>query len=85
MADFCVVFTMSLCALESKKTLISYTALKLATQSLRSYLKVTCEYEFHILPNTKVSTAKDYGEKYMKVRPGKRSGGSAMSGVFRTM
>ena len=73
---------MSLCALESKKTLMSYTALKLATQSLRSYLKVTCEYELYILPNTKVSTAKDYGEKYMKVRPGKRSEGKCNERSF---
>ena len=54
-SDFCVVFTMGLCALESKQTLntfaiSSHTALKLATQSLRSFLKVTCEYELHILP-----------------------------------
>ena len=73
-SDFCVVFTMSLCTLESKRTLIkfaisSHTALKLGTQSLRTYLKVTCEYELHILPNTKVSTSKDHGENYVKVRP----------------
>ena len=66
-SDFCVVFTMSLSALESKQALIkftisSHTVLKLGTQSLRSYLKVTCEYELHILPNTKVSTAKDHGQ-----------------------
>ena len=47
----------------------SHTALILGTQSLRSYLKLTCEYEFHILPNTKVSIAKDHGENYKKVRP----------------
>ena len=75
-SDLCVVFTMSLCALESNQKLISslfaissHTALKLCTQSLRSYFKVTCEYELHLLPNTKVSTAKDHGENYMKVRP----------------
>ena len=30
-----------------------HTTLKLAIQALRSYLKLTCEYEFHIQPNTK--------------------------------
>ena len=29
-----------------------HTTLKLAIQALRSYLKLTCEYEFHIQPNT---------------------------------
>ena len=28
-----------------------------------------CEYELHISPNTKVNTAKDHGDDYMKVRP----------------
>ena len=32
-------------------------------------MKLACEYELHILPNTKVSAAKGPGEKYMKVRP----------------
>ena len=68
-SDFCVVFTMSLCALESKQMLISLAALKLGTQSLRSYLKVSCQYDVHIFPNTKVTIAKDHGENYMKVRP----------------
>ena len=36
-------------------------------QTLRGYL--TGEYELHILPNKKVSAAKDNGEDYMKVRP----------------
>ena len=27
-----------------------------------------CEYDLHTLPDTKVSTSKDYGENYMKVR-----------------
>ena len=30
------------------------------------YLKVSCEYELHILPNTEVSTAKEHGENYIK-------------------
>ena len=45
-------------------------ALKLGIQALRSYyMKLTCEYELHILPNTKISAPKDDGENYMKVRP----------------
>ena len=38
-------------------------------EALRSCLRLTYEYEFHTLPNTKVSTAKDHGESYMKIRP----------------
>ena len=73
-SDFCVVFTISLCALDPKTNvnkfaISSHTALKFGTQSLRSYSKVTCEYELHILPNTKFSTAKDHGENYIKIRP----------------
>ena len=30
-------------------------------------MNLTCEYELDILPNTKVSPAKDHGENYMKV------------------
>ena len=41
----------------------------LRVHGLRSYLKLTCEYELHILPNTKVSAAKDHGKNYMKARP----------------
>ena len=33
------------------------------------HIKLTGEYELHILSNTKVSAAKDYGENYMEVRP----------------
>ena len=43
-------------------------AFKLDEQALGSYSKLTCEYELHILPNRKVSTAKDHGKNYMKVR-----------------
>ena len=53
----------------NKFAISNCTALKLATHSLRSYFKVTCEYELHTLPNSKVSTAKDHGENYIKVRP----------------
>ena len=53
----------------NKFVISSHTALKLGTYSLRSYLKVTCEYELHILPDTTVSTAENHGENYMKVRP----------------
>ena len=37
--------------------------------ALRSYLKLSCEYELHSLPNKKVSGAKDHGKNYIKVRP----------------
>ena len=45
------------------------TAFNLDKQVLRSYLKLTCEYELYISSNTKVSAAKDHGKNYMKVRP----------------
>ena len=44
-------------------------ALKLDVQALRSYLSLICEHELYILPNKKVSTAKDHGKNYMKDRP----------------
>ena len=44
-------------------------ALKLGIQTLRSYFKIICEYEFHILPNRKDGAAKDHGKNYIKVRP----------------
>ena len=37
-------------------------ASKLGIWALRSHLKLTCEDEFHGLPYTKVSAAKDSGE-----------------------
>ena len=67
-SDFCVVFTMNLSAPELKQTLISLP-FEVDKQALRSYFKLTCEYEHHILPNTKASAAKDHGKNYMKVRP----------------
>ena len=74
-SDFCVVFTMSHCALELKRMLISLPfevirlLIKLDKQTLKGCLKLTCEYEFHILPNTKVSATEDHGKNYKKVRP----------------
>ena len=44
-------------------------AFKLDKQALRNYLKLSCEYELHIVPNTEVSTTEDHGKNYMKVRP----------------
>ena len=32
-------------------------------------MRLTCEYEFDILSNTKGSLAKDHGENYMMLRP----------------
>ena len=63
-SDVCVVFIINLCALKLKQMLISllfHTALKLANQALKSYLKMTCKSELDILPNRKVSAVKDYG------------------------
>ena len=65
---------MSLCALKLKHivdkfAISNHTALILGVHALRNYLKLTCEYEFHILPNKKVSVAKDHGESNIKVRP----------------
>ena len=59
-SEFCVVFTMNLCALELKQTLISL-ALKLVKWALKSYLKIPCEFQLCSPPNKKVSAAKDYG------------------------
>ena len=53
----------------NKFAISNYMALILDVHPLRSNLKLTCEYELHILPNTKVSFAKDHGKNYMKVRP----------------
>ena len=73
-SDFYVVFTMCLCALGLKTiahkfAISNHTVLILGVHALRSYLKLTCEYEFHSLPNKKVSGAKDHGKNYIKVRP----------------
>ena len=43
--------------------------MKVGIETLRSYFELTYEYELYILPNTKVSAAKDHGGNYMKVRP----------------
>ena len=65
---------MSLRALESKQMLISLLLkviqfLKLGTQNLGSYMRLTCEYSLDILSYTKGSLAKDHGENNMKLRP----------------
>ena len=71
-SDFYVVLTMSLCVLESKQNvnkfaILSNTVLKLGTEHLGSYMRLTCQYELDILSNTKGSLTKDHGEKYMKL------------------
>ena len=38
-----------------------HTALKLGKQALKSYLKITCDFQHRSPPNKKVSAAKDYG------------------------
>ena len=50
-------------------TISSETALISGVHALRRYLKLICEYELYILPNKRVSGAKDHGENYNKVRP----------------
>ena len=72
--DFYVVLTMSLRAFESNQMLISLVFkviqfLKLGTQNLGSYMRLTCEYELDILTNAKGRLAKDHGENNMKLRP----------------
>ena len=44
-------------------------ALKLDVHALRSYLMPIFEYGLYILPDKKVSAAKDHGKNYMKDRP----------------
>ena len=73
-SDFYVVLTMNLCILESKQMLIILLFiviqfLKLGTQNLASYMRLTCEYELDILSNAKGSLAKDHGENNTKLRP----------------
>ena len=72
-SDFCVVFTVSLCALGPKNvhmfSFSNHASLKLGIHVLRGYLRLTCEYELHILPNTKVSAAREHGKNYIKLRP----------------
>ena len=65
---------MSLCANSIKTHVNKYaistdTALKLGIQALRSYLKMTCEYELYTLSNERVGATKGYGKNHMKVRP----------------
>ena len=45
----------------NKFAISSHTALKLGNQALKSYLKITCEFQPRGPPNKKVSVAKDYG------------------------
>ena len=52
----------------NKIAISSHTAIKLDKQALRSYLKPTCEYELHTLPNAKANVAKDHGKNYTKIR-----------------
>ena len=41
---------------------LNHVSLKSAKGALRSYLKLTYQYQFHILPNEKISAAKDHGK-----------------------
>ena len=53
----------------NKFAISNHTALKLDVQALRSYLSVIFEYELYILPNKKVSAAKDHGNNHIRDRP----------------
>ena len=53
----------------NKFAISNHTALILGVLALRSFLKRSCEYELHSLPNKKVNGAKDHGKNYMKIRP----------------
>ena len=54
--------------IDNKFAISKHTALILGVHALRSHSKLICEYEFHRLPNKKVSGAKDHGKNYIKVR-----------------
>ena len=45
----------------------NHTAFILGTYALRGYLRLICEYKIHILPNNKVSSAKDPGKNHGKI------------------
>ena len=53
----------------NKFVISSHTALKLRKQAMKSYSKITCEFQLRRPPNKKVSAGKDYGWNYMKFRP----------------
>ena len=53
----------------NKFAISSHAVLKLGTQNLGSYMRLTCEYELDTLSNIKGSLAKDHGENYMQLRP----------------
>ena len=53
-SDFSVAFTINLCALEfkievNKIAISAHMALKLGRHVLKSYLKITCEFQLRIL------------------------------------
>ena len=52
----------------NKFAISNHTALILPVHALRSYLKLIYEHELHSLPNKKVSSAKDHGKNYIKVK-----------------
>ena len=49
----------------NKFAVSNHTALILGMRTLRSYLKLICEYELHSLPNKKFSGAKNHGKNYI--------------------
>ena len=53
----------------NKFAISNHKALILGVHALKSFLKLICEYEFHSLPNKKVSSANDHGKNYIEVIP----------------
>ena len=45
------------------------TSLKLDVHTLINYLRLIFQYELYVLPNIKVSAAKDHGKNYIKDMP----------------
>ena len=73
-SDFYVVFPMSLLrtwikTMVNKFAISNHTALIVGVHALRTYLKLSCEYELYTLSNKKVSGAKDHGKNYMNNTP----------------
>ena len=73
-SDFCVAFYHEslhtwIKAIVNKFAISNRMALILGVRALRSYLKLICEYELYSLPNKNVSSAKDHGKNFIKIRP----------------
>ena len=54
--------------LVNKFAISNHTVSILSVHALRSYLKLICEYEFHSIPNEKVSSVKVHGKNDINIR-----------------